>query len=62
LQESANVPKLNPQATSVLEGDESIFQQQKSDPNKIIKLPEEKLDQLELQLGNYAKTVNKGCC
>jgi hypothetical protein len=50
LQESANVPKLKPQATSVLEGDESIFQQQKSDPNKIIKLPEEKLDQLDLQI------------
>jgi hypothetical protein len=33
--------KSKPLATSMLEGDETTFQQQKSDPNKIMKLAEE---------------------
>jgi hypothetical protein len=43
-QELACVPKLELRATSALEGDESTFQQQKNDPNKIMKLAEEEWD------------------
>jgi hypothetical protein len=39
----------------MLEGDESIFQQQKHDPNKITKLAEEEWDQSDLRLANYAQ-------
>jgi hypothetical protein len=38
----------------MIEGDESTFQQQKSDPKKIMKLTEEEWDQLDLRLENYA--------
>jgi hypothetical protein len=55
LQELAYVSKLKPQATSVLEGDEITFQQQKSDPNKITKLVEEELEQSDLRLENYVQ-------
>jgi hypothetical protein len=41
LQELTYVPNSKPQTTSVLEGDESNFQQQKNDPNKIMKQVEE---------------------
>jgi hypothetical protein len=41
LQQSAYVPNSKPQATSVLEGDERTFQQQKNDPNKIMNPTEE---------------------
>jgi hypothetical protein len=41
MQETTYVLKSKPQATSMLEVDESNFQQQKSDPNKIMKLAEE---------------------
>jgi hypothetical protein len=54
-QELAYVPKLKLRATSVLEGDESTFQQQKNDPNKIMKLAEEEWDQPDLRLTNYAQ-------
>jgi hypothetical protein len=37
----------------MLEGDESTFQQQKHDPNKITKPAEEEWDQLNLRLANY---------
>jgi hypothetical protein len=39
----------------VLEGDESTFQQQKHDPNKITKLAEEECDQTDLRLVNYTQ-------
>jgi hypothetical protein len=35
-----DVPNVKPWATSVLEGDECTFQQQKNDPNKITKAVE----------------------
>jgi hypothetical protein len=57
LQESAYVLNSKPWATSMLEGDECTFQQQKNDPNKIMKPMEEKLDQSDLQLANYTKIV-----
>jgi hypothetical protein len=39
----------------VLEDDESTLQQQKHDPNKIMKLVEEEWDQSDLRLANYAQ-------
>jgi hypothetical protein len=48
----AYVPKSKPQATSVLEGDESTFQQQKYDPNKITKPAEEEWDQSAIAAEN----------
>jgi hypothetical protein len=39
------VPKSKPQATSMLEGDESIFQQKKPYSNKITKPAKEEWDQ-----------------
>jgi hypothetical protein len=46
------VPKSKPQATSVLEGDEITFQQQKYDPNKITKPTEEEWDQSAIATEN----------
>jgi hypothetical protein len=43
----------------MLEGDESTFQQQKYDPNKIIKLAEEEWDQTNLRLANYAQNSDQ---
>jgi hypothetical protein len=40
----------NPGVTSVLEGDESTFQKQKHDPNKITKPAEEEMNQSDLRL------------
>jgi hypothetical protein len=39
----------------MLEGDERTFQQQKHDPNKIMKQSEEEWDQSYLRLANYAQ-------
>jgi hypothetical protein len=39
----------------MVEGDESTFQQQKHDPNKITKSAEEEYDQSLLRLVNYAQ-------
>jgi hypothetical protein len=58
LQESAYVPKSKPQATSILEGDESTLQQQKNDANKITKPTEAEWNQSELRLANYAQNSN----
>jgi hypothetical protein len=58
-QESAHVPKLKPRATSMLDGDEITFQQQKYDPNKITKPVEEEWNQSDLRLVNYKKIVIK---
>jgi hypothetical protein len=55
----AYILKSKPWATSVLEGDESTFQQQKHDPNKITKPVEEECDQSDLQLVNYAQNNNQ---
>jgi hypothetical protein len=44
----------------VLEGDESTFQQQKHDPNKIMKLDEEEYDQSDLWLANYVQNSDQG--
>jgi hypothetical protein len=43
----------------VLEGDESTFQQQKYDLNKITKPVEEERDQSDLLLANYAQNTNR---
>jgi hypothetical protein len=43
----------------MLEGDESTFQQQKYDPNKITKLAEEEWDQTNLRLANYAQNSDQ---
>jgi hypothetical protein len=59
LQESAYVLNLKPQATSILEGDECTFQQEKNDPNEITKPAEEEWDQSDLQLANYAQNINQ---
>jgi hypothetical protein len=53
VQELAYVLNSKPQTISMLEGDESTFQQQKHDPNKITKLVEEEWDQSDLWLANY---------
>jgi hypothetical protein len=42
-------------STSVLEGDECTFQQQKNDSKKILKPAKEEWDQSNLQLANYAQ-------
>jgi hypothetical protein len=39
----------------MLKGDEKTFQLQKHDPNKIMKLEEEKWNQSDLRLANYVK-------
>jgi hypothetical protein len=44
----------------MLEGDESTFQQQKHDPNKIMKLDEEEYDQSDLWLANYFQNSDQG--
>jgi hypothetical protein len=51
--------KSKPLATSMLEGDESTFQQQQSDPNKITKLAEEEWDRSDLWLRNYAQNSHQ---
>jgi hypothetical protein len=43
----------------MLEGDESTFQQQKHDPNKIMKPVEEECDQSDLRLGKYAQNSHQ---
>jgi hypothetical protein len=43
----------------MLEGDESIFQQLKHDPNKITKLAEEEWDRSDLRLANYVKNSHQ---
>jgi hypothetical protein len=43
----------------VLEYDESAFQHQKSDPDKITKLAEEEWDQSDLRLGNYPQNSHQ---
>jgi hypothetical protein len=58
-QESAYVPKSKPRATSVLEGDEITFQQQKHDHNKIIKPVKEEWDQSDLWLANHTQNSNQ---
>jgi hypothetical protein len=47
------VPKPKSWETSVLKGEESAFQQQKQDPNKITKPAEEEWDQSDLRLASY---------
>jgi hypothetical protein len=59
LQESAYVPNSKPRTTSLLEGDECTFQQQKNYPNKIMKLSEEEWYQSDLQLANYAQNSHE---
>jgi hypothetical protein len=54
-QESAYVPNFKPLATSMLEGDECTFQQQKNDTIKIMKSVKEEWDQSDLRLANYAQ-------
>jgi hypothetical protein len=49
----------NPGVTSVLEGDESTFQKQKHDPNKITKPAEEEMNQSDLRLVNYAQNSDQ---
>jgi hypothetical protein len=56
LQESTYFSNLKSHTTSVLEGDECTFQQEKNDPNKITKPMEEEWDQSDLWLANYAQT------
>jgi hypothetical protein len=46
----------------MLEGDESTFQQQKHDHNKIPKPAEEEWNQSDLRLANYAQNGHKNCC
>jgi hypothetical protein len=43
----------------MIEGDESTFQQQKHDPNKITKPTEEEWDQSDLRLVNYTQNSHK---
>jgi hypothetical protein len=43
----------------MLQGQESTFQQQKSDLNKIMKLAKEEWDQSDLRLGNYARNSHQ---
>jgi hypothetical protein len=43
----------------MLEGDESTFQQQKHDPNKIMKPVEEECHQSDLRLGKYAQNSHQ---
>jgi hypothetical protein len=43
----------------MVEDDESTFQQQKNDPNKIINPVEEERDQLDLRLENYAQNSHR---
>jgi hypothetical protein len=59
LQELAYVLNSKPQTTSVLEADESTFQQQKYDPNKIMKLAEEEWNQSDLRLANYTQNSDQ---
>jgi hypothetical protein len=55
----AYVPKSKPRATSVLQGDESTFQQHKHDLKNIMKPAEEECDQSDLRLANYAQNSDQ---
>jgi hypothetical protein len=43
----------------MLDGDEYTFQQQKNDPNRIMKQAEEECDQSNLRLANYAQNSHR---